>query len=297
MKNLTKQLDTLLTSNISLNTDNSGSYSLFSSEILLLIVNEIIFIANLGDTRAIASTISQDKLYGKNSLVPQQLTDEHRPEYTEEYKRITDCGGRVNKLIGINGNHQGPYRVWEAFNNSPGLTISRSLGNLNCKEIGIIAEPNTYSYAIDKEKFFFLVIASDGIWDVMDNQEVINFIETYRGSCIKGLDICTHHNNISFNNTCISHLLCEEARTRWLLKIEDEEETRIDDISCVIIELKLSDSNSELIEDSHVRRINLEEAKERETRKTPTIADTIISKERRRSSLIGVSVLNSKTEM
>ena len=259
-------------------------------------MNGVIYIANLGDTRAILSTISQDKSYGKNSIISHQLTEEHRPEYAVEFNRITSCGGRVHKLIGINGNHQGPYRVWEAHRNSPGLTISRCLGNSTCKQIGIISEPDTYSYTLNKDNDFFIIVASDGIWDVMSNQEVVNFIETYRDSCIKGLDVYPDDDIISFNNTCISQLLCEEARMRWILKIEDEE-THIDDISCVIIELKPSEIDSEVVNDSLIKKTNLDVIKEREVRKAATIVDSVVTKEKRRISLVGVSILNSKTEM
>ena len=151
-----------------------------------MINQEFAYIANLGDTRAIVSTTSHDSSFGKNSIIAFQLTQEHRPEFSEEYDRIIN----------------------------PGLTVSRTLGNKLAKDLGVISEPFTVTYRINYQKDFFLVFGSDGIWSVLDNQDVVNFIEAYRDSCIRGLDNYPDEEFISFNNTCIAQMLCEEARTR-----------------------------------------------------------------------------------
>lgn len=247
------------------------------------------------------STVSSEKKLGKNALIPYQLTKEHRPEMDEEYQRIINSGGRVQKLINTNGNLKGPFRVWEAARNTPGLTIARSLGNPNCKHIGISSDPGEYNGIISTENDYFLVIASDGVWDVMDNQEVTNFVEAYRESCVKGIDVIPEDDEVSFYNACIAQLLCEEARARWIMKIEDDD-AAMDDISCAIIEFKQPSPNIEVIHDAAVTGSNMEEMKEREMRTAATIinnsplkAPTI--KEPRRSSVVGVSIYNSKTEM
>ena len=76
-----------------------------------MINQEFAYIANLGDTRAIVSTTSHDSSFGKNSIIAFQLTQEHRPEFSEEYDRIINKGGRVQKIINADGNFIGPYRV------------------------------------------------------------------------------------------------------------------------------------------------------------------------------------------
>ena len=275
--------------------DYSGWYFLASSEILAVLTESALFMANLGDTRAVLSTTSHSLAYGRNSIVSQQLTQEHRPEYTQEFNRITEHGGRVQKLLDLQGRQIGPYRVWEPNRNLPGLTISRSLGAEKGKELGVIASPNCTSYKINQKQDFFIVFASDGLWDVMDNQEVVNFVETYREHCVKGIDVHPDEDCVSFENTCIAQLLCEEARTRWVIKMEDEG-ISTDDISCVIVELKQCNFELEVVSDAEVRNTNLEEIHERETRKAPTLVD-IVDRGTRKASMVGISILNSKTEM
>lgn len=295
MKSLTSYLDFSLLSNCEINSDYSGWYFLNSSEILIVFIETTLYFANLGDTRAVLSTTSHDNSYGKNSVLSQQLTNEHRPEYTQEFERISKAGGRVQKLLDLQGNQIGPYRIWEPERNFPGLTISRCIGADLCKSLGVTAVPDTFEYKVNEKKDFFLVIASDGIWDVMANQEVINFIEAYREKCVKGIDICPNEEIVNFSNTCIAHLLGEEARSRWILRIEDENMVT-DDITCVVFELKQGKFETNVVSDVEVRNTNLESSIERKTHKAPTLIDRHEGRSRK-STLIGVSILNSKTEM
>jgi serine/threonine protein phosphatase PrpC len=87
-------------------------------------------------------------------------------------------------------------------------------------------------------------MASDGIWDVMENIEVINFIDTWKGRCDNS-GSCEYPANI--NNSTISRLLCEEARYRWL-GIAQHERIAIDDISCVVIDFGINDVKESMIE-------------------------------------------------
>jgi serine/threonine protein phosphatase PrpC len=81
----------------------------------------------------------------------------------------------------------------------------------------------------------FIVAASDGVWDVMENEEVVNFVENYRYQCMKNCDLA-NPGRITPDNVTIAQLLCEEARYRWKYIVE-EEDVMIDDISAVILEL------------------------------------------------------------
>lgn len=77
-------------------------------------------------------------------------------------------------------------------------------------------------------------MASDGVWDVMENIEVVNFVERFRNDC-SGKS-APGSRTIKPNSTTIAHLLCEEARYRWF-SILEEEDVMIDDISVIVIEL------------------------------------------------------------
>lgn len=79
----------------------------------------------------------------------------------------------------------GPPRVWVLNQTYPGLAMSRSLGDVLAKKAGVIAEPEISSYTYDPETVShhlrsimpkWLVMASDGVWDVMSNEQVAHFL-------------------------------------------------------------------------------------------------------------------------
>ena len=60
--------------------------------------------------------------------------------------------------------------------------MSRSIGDRIGKRLGIISEPIVNKLENTFESNYFLILGSDGIWDVMENKEVMDFVETYRSS-------------------------------------------------------------------------------------------------------------------
>ena len=79
--------------------------------------------------------------------------------------------------------------------------MSRSIGDQIGSYIGVIANPLTSTFKLRVRDDYFLVIASDGIWDVFSNQEVVNFVEHYRGVCTRerrmNLEGCVNSSNAS----------------------------------------------------------------------------------------------------
>ena len=133
------------------------------------------------------------------------------------------------------GNRVGPYRVWKGQHNFPGLAMSRSIGDKVGDDIGILSTPITDKIETNVANDQFYILASDGIWDAMTNEEAVSFVDKHRTTCKRK---STYRNDdvASTNNCSIAQLLCEEARKRWL-KIVEDEDVLIDDISCVVVEL------------------------------------------------------------
>ena len=75
------------------------------------------------------------------------------------------------------------------------------------------------------------------IFDAIKNNDVVNFVESYRNTCKKNVKASVQGHLINPSNSCIAQMLCEEARVRWF-SIVKEEGVNIDDISCIILELK-----------------------------------------------------------
>uniref|UniRef100_A0A2N9HA80 protein-serine/threonine phosphatase n=1 Tax=Fagus sylvatica TaxID=28930 RepID=A0A2N9HA80_FAGSY len=117
-----------------------------STAVVAIICSSHIIIANCGDSRAVLCR-------GKE---PMALSVDHKPNREDEYDRIEAAGGKV---IQWNG-----HRVFGV------LAMSRSIGDRYLKP-WIIPEPEVMFIPRAKEDEC-LILASDGLWDVMTNEEV-----------------------------------------------------------------------------------------------------------------------------
>ena len=122
---------------------------------------------NVGDSRSILIEDSGD---GTNKII-RPLSIDHKPDLPEELNRICSSGGVVDKVQDLYGNKLGPNRVFKAGCVYPGLAMSRSLGDLQAKECGVISKPQITEYEINENTKYF-VICSDGIWEFLWNEQV-----------------------------------------------------------------------------------------------------------------------------
>lgn len=123
-------------------------------------------IANVGDSRAVLGTRDED-----GALVAVQLTVDLKPSLPREAERIMLCKGRVFALH----NEPDVKRVWLPNSNAPGLAMARAFGDFCLKDFGLISVPDV-SYRRLTEKDEFVVLATDGIWDVLSNKEVVDIV-------------------------------------------------------------------------------------------------------------------------
>ncbi|XP_031402121.1 probable protein phosphatase 2C 34 [Punica granatum] len=155
--------------------------SFYSGTTALTIVRqgEYIVIANVGDSRAVLATTSDD-----GTLVPVQLTVDFKPNLPQEAERIIECNGRVFCLH----DEPGIHRLWLPDGESPGLAMSRAFGDYCVKDFGLISEPEVTQRNITSEDQF-VVLATDGVWDVVTNQEAIEIVSSVpdRGKSAKRL--------------------------------------------------------------------------------------------------------------
>ncbi|KAG9157303.1 hypothetical protein Leryth_004959 [Lithospermum erythrorhizon] len=109
-------------------------------------------IANLGDSRAILGTKTED------GIKAVQLTTDLKPCVPAEADRIRRCNGRILCL------REEPHiqRVWLPHQDSPGLAMSRALGDFILKNHGIIAMPDVSYHRISPSDDF-IVLATDGV--------------------------------------------------------------------------------------------------------------------------------------
>jgi len=131
------------------NGDKSGS-----TGVAVLIRDKQLYVANTGDSRCI---ISQDSnIYA--------LTSDHKPDQPFEKDRIILSGGHV-----VSGRVEGV------------LSVARSFGDIDfknkesCGPGAITCEPDIKIWNIT-EKSEFIVLACDGLWSVLSNETVANFV-------------------------------------------------------------------------------------------------------------------------
>lgn len=80
----------------------------------------------------------------KSGIKITQLSEDHKPSLPEEHARIMKAGGRVESFKSALGENLGPDRVWLMNEDSPGLAMSRSLGDYQAHIAGVIPEPGMY---------------------------------------------------------------------------------------------------------------------------------------------------------
>ena len=139
--------------------------------VIVIQVEEKIICANAGDSRAIMIfDKTQDDNLINSKIYP--LSYDCKPELPNERKRIYECGGSVEKAFDDNDEEGGPFRVWVYGEDYPGLAMSRSIGDMDAKKIGVIPNPQIVEYTIDYSTKY-LLICSDGIWEFIDNEDAM----------------------------------------------------------------------------------------------------------------------------
>jgi len=133
--------------------DKSGT-----TAICVLISEKYTIFSNCGDSRGVLS--------GDGSK-PVLVTQDHKPSNPPELERIQNAGGSV-MIQRVNGS----------------LAVSRALGDFEYKNVDgkgpteqlVSPEPEFYMKKREADNDEFLVLACDGVWDVMTNEDICSFI-------------------------------------------------------------------------------------------------------------------------
>ena len=151
-----------------INIDFSGT-----TAVVVLIIDKVCFCANLGDSRAVIGSLENNKW----RAIP--LSYDHKPDDVLEKQRILEAGGQVEPFFDEDGEPIGPARIWVEGEGYPGLAMARSLGDKVGSEVGVIAEPQVMEHLI-LPNHKFIVLATDGIWEFMSNQECVEIVSRFQ---------------------------------------------------------------------------------------------------------------------
>ena len=183
---------------------------------LIIHIGTHIICANTGDSRAIVvydESGDMNNLKNINYLQAVPLSIDYKPELPEEYNRIIMSGGAVEQLEDEFGRRVGPYRVWAKGEDYPGLAMSRSIGDLKGKAIGVIPDPGILEYDLNKTTKY-IVVCSDGVWEFLNNDMVKDL----------GKQFYLKNDAVSFCNKLIEQSLFE-----W-----NKNDIIVDDITAVV---------------------------------------------------------------
>ena len=107
---------------------------------LVIQLEEHIICANAGDSRAILIFNEKEDELLENTKI-YLLSYDSKPQNPNEKKRIIEHGGLVLQDLNEFRKPEGPFRVWIKGEHYPGIALSRSIGDIDAKKIGVIPNP------------------------------------------------------------------------------------------------------------------------------------------------------------
>ena len=178
-------------------------------------------VANVGDSRIVLGTAGGGSAATKVQAVP--LSKDHTPYRPDEAQRCISQGARILSFGEIDpstfdADIEDPPRVWARNGDYPGTAFTRSIGDAVAETLGVYAEPELTTLPISPDERL-LVLASDGVFDVVSNQAVV--------------DTCFRFRN---DPAAACKALLEQSHREWLLNDDcGEDRANYDDMTCVVI--------------------------------------------------------------
>ena len=136
----------------------------------------VLYCANVGDSRCV--------LVNKKGIM--RLSHDDRVDDPKEHERIIKQGGIIS-----NGRIYGK------------LMLSRSFGDWGIKQYGVIVDPHIVRIEINHNDLY-LIIASDGLWDEIKDEECKGFTEIFSDT----FDICKNFVEESLNRGSSDNISC-----------------------------------------------------------------------------------------
>mmetsp|Transcript_7380 Transcript_7380/g.20839 ORF Transcript_7380/g.20839 Transcript_7380/m.20839 type:complete len:539 (+) Transcript_7380:338-1954(+) len=184
-----------------------------------LLKKGVTWVASVGDSSAIV--ISQEGAEGE--IYTTVMSGDHRLTNDDEKARVIACGARVARRGYASKGH---FRIWLQELDTPGLMVTRSLGDTIGKTVGVTNEPEVRVKELEPADRY-IVLGSDGVWDVISVEEA--------AAMIMG----------ATSAEAATELLVNEALARWQRK-KDETEAKYnrsvsgigDNVTALVIDIQ-----------------------------------------------------------
>uniref|UniRef100_A0ACD5XEF5 Uncharacterized protein n=1 Tax=Avena sativa TaxID=4498 RepID=A0ACD5XEF5_AVESA len=128
-----------------------------STAVVAVVGPRHLVVSNCGDSRAV--------LCRRGAAIP--LSSDHKPDRPDELERIQAAGGRVI--------------FWDGARVFGVLAMSRAIGDSYLKPY-VISDPEVRVLERKDGEDEFLILASDGLWDVVSNEVACNVVR----ACVRG---------------------------------------------------------------------------------------------------------------
>ena len=151
--------------------------------LLLFILNNYLICSNIGDSICVLFNCSDEDRW-----THEMISKIHKPDIPYEKERILSNGGVIHPYYDEYGIFEGPNRVYVKGKTYPGLSLTRSIGDLEAEKIGIISEPEIFVKKLDST-CKYIVMGSDGLWDVIKPYDVRRIVTPFylrgdpKGAC------------------------------------------------------------------------------------------------------------------
>jgi len=184
MKSIFDAVNSSLLNSAKLNKQEYGTTAVVATLIMEDSIPYLV-VGNVGDSRAILIR----KIGKKNTIIP--LSSDHKLEREDEHQRILCGSGKI--IIGSSGSYRvipdpEHFTIELIVQENLGLNMTRALGHIILRNYGVIADPEFLSVKLNVGDI--LIIASDGLWEFMNNKEVVDFVSKYKDAQLACRDLC-----------------------------------------------------------------------------------------------------------
>mmetsp|Transcript_139 Transcript_139/g.417 ORF Transcript_139/g.417 Transcript_139/m.417 type:complete len:544 (+) Transcript_139:64-1695(+) len=134
-------------------------------------------LAHVGDSKAVIGTRQRcTSMFQKNPWQTRNLTMDHKPKLQAERQRILEAGAVVVS------SSSGTQRILSRGQFWPAINMTRSLGDLHNHTQGVTSTPTvTFEPQLwnPSNEEAIMIIASDGLWDVMTPEECVQLAAAF----------------------------------------------------------------------------------------------------------------------
>ncbi|NP_957384.2 protein phosphatase, Mg2+/Mn2+ dependent, 1Da [Danio rerio] len=209
---------------------------------IVVLRRDRMYVAHVGDSAVVLGVQDHPS---EEFIRAVEITQDHKPDLPKERERIEGLGGSVIKKSGVNRvvwkrprlTHNGPVRRSTVIDQIPFLAVARALGDLwsydfYSGEFVVSPEPDTAVIKLDLKQHRYIILGSDGLWNMVSPQEAVSICQDNDEAKAKNQK----------GNVSNAVLLVNHALLRWRQRM-----LRADNTSAIVISLESFGTSSECL--------------------------------------------------